>query len=205
MKKTVSLLLLFFGIVLFVPGQTPEPIDLILVLDTSSSMSGVHREVIDYISGPFLKEFLKTGDTFHLISFSGSPRFEISRRIEGIGDVETILVRMFLLVPLDPYTDVAGALDYTERYVLQLPSSRPKKVVFITDGDQNPEPGTPAAVQDSRTLETRLAEAAARLRLEGTDFYQVTFPLTGSGPSSGRNPAPFRTPPPPSAPKPPQA
>jgi hypothetical protein len=197
MKKAATLLALFLGIVLFVPGQTPEPIDLILALDTSASMSGSYREVNEYISGPFLKEFLRIGDTFHLISFSGAPRLEISRRIEGIGDVEALIGRLFLLLPLDPYTDIAGALDYTERYVVRIPSSRPKQVVFLTDGEQNPAPS--AAPEDSGALEVLVDETAARLRRNGTDFHWVTFPVTGSGPSSGRRPAPSRTAPPPAA------
>ncbi|MDR2741657.1 MAG: VWA domain-containing protein [Treponema sp.] len=192
MKKVITPLLLFLGIVFFVSGQTPEPIDLILALDTSSSMSGSYREVTDYISGPFLKEFLKKGDTFHLISFSGSPHSEISRRIEGVGDVETILGRLFLMLPLDPYTDIAEALAYTERYTLHLPSSRPKKVVFITDGNQNPKPGTSAKVLDSGALETLVSETADRLRRNGTDFHLITFPSAGSaadgGPVQEKNP-----------------
>jgi hypothetical protein len=190
MKKVVVPLLLFFGIVFFVSGQTAEPIDLILVLDTSSSMSGSYREAADYISGPFLKEFLKIGDTFHLISFSGSPRLEISRRIEGAGDVETILGRLFLMLPLEPYSDIAGALAYTERYVLRIPSSRPKKVVFVTDGEQNPEPGTSPAVPDSGTPETLAGETAARLRRNGTDFHWVSFPPAGTASPQAEPPQP---------------
>ncbi|MDR0386756.1 MAG: VWA domain-containing protein [Treponema sp.] len=189
MKKAPILLSLFLGMVFLVSGQTPEPIDLILVLDTSSSMGGSYREVNEYVSGRFLKEFLRLGDTFHLISFSESSRLEISRRIEGVGDVETVIGRLFLMVPLDPYTDIAGALDYTERYVVRLPSSRPRKVVFVTDGEHNPKPGSSAEVLDSGALETRVGETAARLGRNGADFYLVRFPLTGSGPSSGRRSA----------------
>jgi hypothetical protein len=186
MKKVITPLLLFFGIVFSVSGQGREPIDLILVLDASSSMSGSYREASGYVSGPFLKKFLRIGDTFHLISFSGSPRLEISRRIEGAGDVETVIGRLFLMLPLDPYTDIAGALAYTERYVLGIPSSRHKTVVFVTDGEQNPEPGASAAVQDSGAL---AGETAARLRRTGADFHWVTFPPAESA-SSRTGPPP---------------
>ncbi|MDR3131410.1 MAG: VWA domain-containing protein [Treponema sp.] len=175
MKKLIISLLLFLVIVFFASGQTREPMDIIMLLDTSASMSGSYRELANYISGPFLKDSLEVGDTFHLISFSSSPHHEISRRIETTGDIETILSRLFLLLPIDPYSNIVAALAYAERYALDLPASRSRKMLFITDGEQNPEPGTSGAAQDSRTVEALALETAARLRGNRTDFQWIRF------------------------------
>ncbi|MDR2019393.1 MAG: VWA domain-containing protein [Treponema sp.] len=166
--------------------------DLVLVLDNSSSMSSSYRETLNYITGPFLKEFLRVGDTFHLISFSDIPRAEISRRIEGVGDMEIIIGRMLLMYPLIPYSDIPGALDFAEQYVSSLPAGRPKKVVFITDGDQSPRPGTGQSMEGA-AVQSLLNGAVSRFIRRGAEFYLVKFPLAGSGPSSGRGGS--RTPP----------
>jgi hypothetical protein len=182
-RITVILLLLF---VLAVPVSAQNrSIDLVLVLDTSSSMSGSYRETLHYITGPFLKEFLRVGDTFHLISFSGTPRAEISRRVEGVGDVETIIGRMLLMYPLDPYSDIPGALNFAEQYVSSLPGGRPKKVVLVTDGDQSPRPGE-GQNMDGAAVQSLLNGAVSRFSRRGAEFYPVIFPLAGNGPSSGR-------------------
>jgi hypothetical protein len=178
-----ALLLLF---IFAVPAAAQNrSIDLVLVLDTSSSMSSSYRETLHYITGPFLKEFLRVGDTFHLISFSDISRMEISRRIEGVGDMETIIGRMLLMYPLNPYSDIPGALNFAEQYVSSLPGGRPKKVVLVTDGDQNPRLGT-GQNMDGDAVQTLLNGAASRFDQRGAEFYLVKFPLAGNGPSSGR-------------------
>jgi hypothetical protein len=174
MKKIINFTLLSLLVVLFSYSQqqtggarnSDSPIDLIVLIDTSLNMSGHYREFIDYVSGPFLREFLRIGDTFHILSFSDSPKTEIARRIEGVGDVETIISRLYLLYPLESRRDLNGALDYAGSYIAELPS-RPRKLVLFTAGQE--------AVQFTRP---------------GTDFYPVQFPLTGPLLSSGRPPRP---------------
>jgi hypothetical protein len=182
--RTAGVLLLL--LILAVPAAAQNrSIDLVLVLDTSSSMSSSYRETLYYITGPFLKEFLRLGDTFHLISFSGTSQAEISRRVEGVGDMETIIGRILLMYPLDPYSDIPGALSFAEQYVSSLPGGRPKKVVLVTDGDQSPRPGT-GQNMDGAAVQTLLDGAVFRFGQRGAEFYLVKFPLVGSGPSSGR-------------------
>jgi hypothetical protein len=184
--------LFFLALLVWMPlfgvfGQE-NPLDLVVILDTSSSMSGSYQKTIDYITGGFLKEFLRIGDTFHLISFSDSPRLEITRRISGWGDVETVIGRLFLLYPLEPYSDISGALAYGERYVTSIPGTRKKKVVFISDGDHNPQQG--GGAEDP--IQNLISQTTTRLNQAGIDFYYVSVPVTGNGPSSGRSRMPPR-------------
>jgi len=155
-------------------GQTSSPIDLVLLLDTSSGMSSSYDHVNNYISGPFLNEYLRVGDTFHLISFASNPRLDAARRISGVGDVETIIGRMFLQYPVERGANVGAAISYAEQYIISLPI-RPKKIVLISTGGS-----------DTNNLVT---SAKSRLSSRNTtlDYIQVTpgQPLSNL-PKSGR-------------------
>ncbi|MDR1099130.1 MAG: VWA domain-containing protein, partial [Treponema sp.] len=189
MKKVVCVFIFIASVFSTVSGQE-GPIDLILLLDTSSSMSASYQEINDYMTGPFLREFLRTGDTFHLISFSDTPRTDVSRRIEGRGDVETIIGRMLLQYPLNPWSDIAAALSYTEQYVSTLPS-RPKKIVLLTDGVSDPRPGTSSGTLDAAGLQNLITETKNRLsRRDITLEYVKISPGTplANLPGSGRAP-----------------
>jgi len=175
MKKLLFVLILVTHLVFGVFCQSSNssgPMDLIVLLDTSASMSASYRETSDYLIGPFLKEFLRIGDTFHLISFSAAPRLEISRLIEGQGDVETIIARMLLMYPLDPESNLSGALSFAESFTSSLPS-RSKKVILISDGD-------------AANTQSLVDGSTSRFRGLGSDFQYIKVPVTGNGPGSGR-------------------
>ncbi|MDR2483388.1 MAG: hypothetical protein LBD08_07135, partial [Treponema sp.] len=169
MKKLILILALFLAVLSWSSGQEQGAMDLILLLDTSSALSGSFLELRDYLTGPFLQEFLRIGDTFHLISVADAPRREISRRVEGIGDVETIISRLYLMYPLEPASNITAALEFIGQYVSTLPGARRKIVVLLTSKDRSIKP-----------------EAIARLNRPRVDFHLVQFPFTGSGPYSGR-------------------
>jgi hypothetical protein len=183
MKRVVFAFVFILGVFVAVFGQE-GPIDLVLLLDTSSGMSGSYREVNDYMTGGFLREFLRIGDTFHLIPFSDTPRVDIARRVEGRGDVETIIGRMLLQYPLEPGPDISAALSYAEKYVSTLPS-RPKKIILLTGGN--------TVSPDAAGLQNLVAETKTRLGRQGVVLEYVKVPLTAL-PSSGRPPqAPVST------------
>ncbi len=183
MKKWFLAVLISSVFLCTVFGQNRGPIDLILVLDTSSSMSDYNEQVSDYLIGPFLREFLRMGDTFHLISFAEEPRLELSRRITERGDVETIIARLLLMYPLIRHTDIISAVDFAEAYAGGLPSGRAKKVIVITDGKNNAIPGSKNAnVNDDEIARFLSSGAASRFTRMGADFYYVKVPLTGDVP-----------------------
>jgi hypothetical protein len=161
--------------------------DLVVLLDTSSSMSGFYQALSTFITGPLLQEFLGLGDTFHLISFSDKARLEISRRIEVQGDLEVIIGRMLLLYPLDPYSDIAGALAYTEGYVSSLPGSRNRTMLLLSDGDHNPPPGSSSV--DAAGLQSLIRDMQNRLSWRGIRFEFIQVPEGMS-----RRPRPALTP-----------
>jgi hypothetical protein len=190
MKRLVLALVFFSSVIFGGFGQNNGPIDLILLLDTSASMSGSYNQVTEYMTGPFLKEFLRIGDTFHLAPFSNTAAVNISRRIEGRGDVETIIARMLLMYPLDPWSDIPGALSFVEQYASSLPPRR-KKIVLISDGDVSFAPGASSRPVDSSGLDNLINETKNRLSPRGIDLEYVKVnpgrtPAISNFPSSGR-------------------
>ncbi|WP_169311864.1 vWA domain-containing protein [Gracilinema caldarium] len=177
-KHHIAVLLAFFigSINSITFANEQSSIDLVVVLDTSASMYVHNKEVSEFVIGPLLKDFLRYGDTFHLISFSSTAKTEISRKIEGIGDIETVIGRLLLLYPLDKYSDIVAALQYTGRYLRDLPENRLKTVVFITDGDQNPSPTSPNKGLSKEDLEKAIGEAASILKGNGWKFYYIRVP-----------------------------
>ena len=177
-KRILAVLLVLFSAFSVLSGraygQNTSPIDLLLLLDTSSAMNSSYDNVSNYLTGPFLKEFLRTGDTFHLIPFANNPRLDAARRITGVGDVETIIGRMLLQYPIESASNVGSALNYTEQYIAALPN-RSKKIVLITTGN-------PASTNLVTSARARLSSLNTTI-----DYVQVTpgQSLTNL-PSSGR-------------------
>ena len=180
MKKTVLLVMFLIFVLVSVHGQN-APIDLILVLDTSSQMGSSYEYVNDYLTGSFLREFIRVGDTFHLIPFSAVPRLDVARRISGVGDVETIIGRMLLQYPVESGFNLSSALTFTEQYAASLPY-RDKKIVIVTLANT----GAADLVNSARQ---RLSSSNTTI-----DYIQVTpgRPLTNV-PVSGRTPMPGST------------
>jgi hypothetical protein len=90
-----------------------------------------------------LKEKLHRGDTFHLLSFSGSPELETAVTLADERAAEKAFGRLALLHPLGRYTDLIAALRFVHQYVRQLPEGNAKTVLLLTDGIHDPPPGSP--------------------------------------------------------------
>jgi hypothetical protein len=169
-KKGFLLLLIIAALC---PLWAQQEKDVVLVVDTASSMFSYYNEVGTYLSGPFLAENVASGDTLHIISFGAKPRFEIARKIFGSGDIETASARIWLLYPLEPSSDSGAAISYAENYVRSIQGGRPKKVFIVSDRDLSGAAN--ASAERLRPTEVRFIQASSRM-------------------SSGQAPAPARPP-----------
>ena len=171
--KKIALVLILTVVSAMLYGQSK---DLILLLDTSASMSGSYQEVNNYLSGAFLSDNLRIGDTFHLIPFSDKARVDLARRVEGRGELETLIGRFFLQYPLDAWSDIPAALTFAEGYSASLPA-RPKKIVLVTDGNVSPPPGSASKVLDQAGLDKFIGETKTRLAKQGINLeYKKVVP-----------------------------
>jgi hypothetical protein len=170
-----------------VETSATRPFDVIVLFDVSASTSGYYidgtRSTRKYATDDFLKEFVFRGDSFHLISFSETPRLEISRKIENDGSINTIKDRLSLLLPIEPYSDINAAISYAEEFAATLPSARPKQIVVFSDGIDTP---SVSEVIKSPTFDA--GETEERFKEAGYSFFYIKEPVTAP-PVSGRRPA----------------
>ncbi len=152
--------------------------DVIVLLDVSQSVLPYFHDITDYVVSSVVKDFLRIGDTFHLLSFGESTQVEIAQRVGGEQDVRSILARLYLLYPVARNTDLVSACGYLYQYLADLPESRRKVVVLITDGVQNPSRTSPVYGLDSAAADRELDTAASRIRSNGWPVYIIKVPFS---------------------------
>ena len=117
--------------------------DLVVMVDTSTSMFPYFDELMNYLIQDLLTAKLHAGDTFHLLSFASAPEEEMSIDMGGEEAAKKAFGRLLLLQPLGRYTDLIAALTYLNRYAHGLPETNPKTILILTDGVHDPPPGSP--------------------------------------------------------------
>jgi hypothetical protein len=166
--------------------------DVVVLLDVSQSALPYFNDVTDFVIHSVVKDYLRRGDTFHLLSFGETTQSEISQRVSvesTESDVNDILGKLYLIYPLARYTDLVGALSYLYQYLADLPVSRSKVVIVITDGVHNPPPASPTFGQGPDKVAAEIDAAASRIRANGwpVKIIKLPFPKQGEpgAPASG--------------------
>lgn len=185
-KKWLSLLLLAAFVMAMAPGahaasaitEEGAASDVIVLLDVSQSVLPYFHDITDYVVSSVVKDFLRIGDSFHLLSFGEVTQVEINQKISGEEDARSILARLYLLYPLARNTDLIAACDYLYQYLADLPESRGKVVVIITDGVQNPSEKSASYGLDAEAVKTQLEAIAARIRSNGWPVYIIKVPFS---------------------------
>jgi hypothetical protein len=155
--------------------------DVVVLLDTSQSTMPYFQDVTDYVISSVVKDYLRRGDTFHLLSFGETAQSEIAQRVETEADVKAVLGRLYLLYPLARYTDLVGALSYLYQYLADLPESRRKVVIVITDGVNNPPPASPTFGMRAENVTSEIEAAASRIRANGWPVHIIKLPFPKPG------------------------
>jgi hypothetical protein len=169
-------------------GDT-DAADVVVLLDTSQSALPYFQDVTDFVVSSVVKDYLRRGDTFHLLSFGETAQTEIAQRMVSEADVKSVLGRLYLLYPLARYSDIVGALSYLYQYLADLPESRRKVVIVITDGVHNPPPSSPTFGMESDKVSSAIEAAAGRIRANGWPVHIIKLPFPKPGepgaPASG--------------------
>jgi hypothetical protein len=149
--------------------------DLVVMVDTSTSMFPYFDELMNYLIQDLLTAKLHTGDTFHLLSFSSTPEEEISLGMGSDDAARKAFGRLLLLQPLGRYTDLIAALTYLNRYAHGLPETNPKTILILTDGVHDPPPGSPNRGTPEE-IRAKIEEVAESLRKAGWTMHLVKVP-----------------------------
>ncbi len=140
MKKRLILILV---IALCAFSVSAEPIDVVVMLDTSESVLPIYEDLVNYIVKNVLTNHVRFGDTFHLISFDSKPELIYSRQLQDSDDLEEVVAALFLLNPLGKHTDLILALKYLNQHVSTLSDSGSSEIIILTDGIHDPPDGSP--------------------------------------------------------------
>ncbi|WP_020613622.1 vWA domain-containing protein [Sediminispirochaeta bajacaliforniensis] len=157
---------------------TAQSVDAVVLIDTSESMFSYFDATRDYLIHRILTEELKIGDSFHLLSFSDRPEYEISRKLKGVDEIKDVIARLMLLQPLGHYTDLVAACKELYDYTSDLPLETQKEIFILTDGIHDPPPGSPYPVS-SRNGED-VSDIAASMRRNGWKVHIIQFPIVAS-------------------------
>ena len=141
-------------------------IDLVVMVDTSESMFPYFDDLMNYLVQDLLTAKLHRGDTFHLLSFSGSPEVEISLEVNSDEAAQRAFGRILLLHALGRYTDLVSALQFLDKYTKELPETNPKQILLITDGVHDPPPGSPNR-GSPEGIHAAILEATQAMKKEG--------------------------------------
>ncbi|HTX71856.1 MAG TPA: vWA domain-containing protein [Rectinemataceae bacterium] len=172
-------------------GGEEDPADVVVLLDVSQSILPYFSDVTDFVVTSVVRDYLRLGDTFHLLSFGDTTQVEISEKVVDDASVKSFLGRLYLLYPLARHSDFAGALAYLYQYLSDLPESRQKVVVVITDGINNPPEGSLTYGMPPEKVGAVIDATAAKIRANGWPVHFIKLPLLppGSNPAAGLNPS----------------
>jgi len=152
-----------------------ENIDLVVMVDTSQSMFPYFDDLLNSLIHDLLTTRLHRGDTFHLLSFAGTPEVEISLEINSVDAAQRAFGRLLLLHPLGKYTDLVAALQFLWKYARELPETNRKQILLLTDGIHDPPPGSPNRGGEE-TIARAIRDVAESIRQQGWGVHILKVP-----------------------------
>ena len=121
--------------------------------------------------------FVRLGDTFHLLSFNEKPVTEISQPVKTEADIYKIISRFNLLYPLGPYTDFPSALQYAQQYIASLDVYNQKVLIIISDGLFNPASNSTFYNKTPEEINSVIDSTISKMKSEGTHIYYIKAPF----------------------------
>jgi len=152
-----------------------EPVDMVVLLDTSTSMLPYYQDLVEYLIGGILRDYLRFGDTFHLIAFAGNSTVEIIQDMGTTEDIEAVLRHILLIHPLGQYTDLVRGFRFLHAYVQRLPEDSRKTILVMTDGKHEPPPGSEYDLNVD-AVRAELFETARTIRRQGWEVRLLRLP-----------------------------
>lgn len=175
MKKLVLVLLMLFSV--FLLSSQDRKADIVVLLDTSGTMLPHYTDINERVLEELCSDFVRVGDTFHLISFAEKPASEISQKITNQNDVQKIVSRFSLLYPLGSYSDFLNGLLYSQQYIASLDVYTQKVLVIISDGIFNPSKNSPYFSLSAADVENSIQRSIQTMVSQGVYIYYIKAPF----------------------------
>lgn len=151
--------------------------DIIVLMDASGTILPWFDQINGRILTDITKKFVRTGDTFHLISFNSRSNLEIVQPVQGEADVSRIVSRFMLLYPIGQNSDFLSGLQYTWQYVNTLDQLKQKIVIVISDGIFNPPAASQYSSYTNEQVTHELDTYARKIRGAGWSIYYIKLPF----------------------------
>lgn len=172
---------MFAALFLFALSQSltaSDSVDAVVMLDSSESMFPYFDETKEYLVSDIMGNQLDLGDSFHLLSFSDTPEYEISRVLKGRDEIKAISARLLLLQALGQHTDLVAAMKRLYDYTADLPLESQKELFLLSDGVHDPPENSPYPVSSQNDAD--IADIAASMRSNGWKLHIIRFPSGSS-------------------------
>ena len=169
----------FFLITSTLNAQTTrqDAADVIVLMDTSGTVLPYYEVINKRVLQSIISKFVRIGDSFHLISFSAIPQYEMSQKINTEADLSRVVSRFMLLYQLGQSADFLSGINFAGQYMTKLPSQQEKILIVISDGIFNPPASSPYRNYTGEQVKTELAKISASIRAHGWKVYYVKLPF----------------------------
>ena len=178
MFKRVSLCLFLF--VLFTPifaqNNAKTNAEIVILMDTSGTILPYYEDINNRVLSEINDKFVRKGDTVHVLSFNADARYEMSQKINSEKDMSRVVSRFLLLYQLGKSSDFLTGLQYACQYGSNLPDTKEKILIIISDGIFNPPESSPYKNYTDDQIKNEIGLLAGSIRKKGWKVYYVKLP-----------------------------
>lgn len=178
MFKRVSLCLFLF--VLFTPifaqNNAKTNAEIVILMDTSGTILPYYEDINNRVLSEINDKFVRKGDTVHVLSFNADARYEMSQKINSEKDMSRVVSRFLLLYQLGKSSDFLTGLQYARQYGSNLPDTKEKILIIISDGIFNPPESSPYKNYTDDQIKNEIGLLAGSIRKKGWKVYYVKLP-----------------------------
>lgn len=178
MFKRVSLCLFLF--VLFIPifaqNTAKTNAEIVILMDTSGTILPYYEDINNRVLSEINDKFVRKGDTVHVLSFNADARYEMSQKINSEKDMSRVVSRFLLLYHLGKSSDFLTGLQYARQYGSNLPDTKEKILIIISDGIFNPPESSPYKNYTDDQIKNEIGLLAGSIRKKGWKVYYVKLP-----------------------------
>ena len=178
MFKRVSLCLFLF--VLFTPifaqNNVKTNAEIVILMDTSGTILPYYEDINNRVLSEINDKFVRKGDTVHVLSFNADARYEMSQKINSEKDMSRVVSRFLLLYQLGKSSDFLTGLQYARQYGSNLPETKEKILIIISDGIFNPPESSPYKNYTDDQIKNEIGLLAGSIRKKGWKVYYVKLP-----------------------------